>query len=228
MKHKNELVTFHHMSFGDMQLLFDEQSRPLYPATETATLFGFKHPYSAIRNHCKSEGVLSQHVLDKRGVMQNKNYLTRHNMTRLAIHSPSSEGEAIERWLVEEVMESIYDTGSYTIGQQQALLGTVSLEGLIDIGSMSGILNEGGHTTVRTRFFKELKIDGIVMKTGYPRNQPTQRAKDMGILVSVPRTYTRQNGTVGVYYTTMVTHKGQEYFISKYLTAIETNSTTTD
>ncbi len=52
MQSKNKIQQFHNEEFGCLDILMIED-RPYFPATECATLLGYKNPQKAIRDHCK-------------------------------------------------------------------------------------------------------------------------------------------------------------------------------
>lgn len=70
----------------------------------------------------------------------------------------------------------------------------------------------------QNNFFKWLRENGyLISRRGDSWNTPTQKAMDMGLFEVKESTTPNQDGSVRVTKTTVVTGKGQQYFINKFL-----------
>lgn len=84
------------------------------------------------------------------------------------------------------------------------------------IGELAKILTQNGYEIGQNRLFEWLRDNEYLCKTGESRNQPTQRAVEMK-LFKIKKTVLTKEDETKTYCTTMVTPKGQEYFINKFL-----------
>lgn len=85
------------------------------------------------------------------------------------------------------------------------------------VGVMAKILNQNGYRTGQNRFFKTLCNDGYLIGTkGRNYHMPTQRALDMGLFEVKESTRTHSDGHTSIDRTTLVTGKGQVYFVNRY------------
>lgn len=84
------------------------------------------------------------------------------------------------------------------------------------VGEMAKLLNQMGIDTGQNRFYKWLRENGYVIKRrGQDNNLPTQRSMDLGIMRIKESTIERGDTTM-ITKTTMITGKGQRYFIEKF------------
>lgn len=90
-------------------------------------------------------------------------------------------------------------------------------EDSILIGELATILNQKGVKFGQNRLFTYLRENGYLCKEGERRNQPTQKALDLGLFQVKKSTINAPNGSIIVSSTTKVTGKGQIYFINKLI-----------
>lgn len=83
------------------------------------------------------------------------------------------------------------------------------------IGVMAKILRQNGYDTGEQRLFETLRREGFLIKSGSDRNMPTQRALEMGLFTIKENVLVTPNGSFTTR-TTMVTGKGQSYFVNRY------------
>lgn len=83
------------------------------------------------------------------------------------------------------------------------------------IGVMAKILRQNGYDTGEQRLFETLRREGFLIKSGSDRNMPTQRALEMGLFTIKENVHVTPNGSFTTR-TTMVTGKGQSYFVNRY------------
>ena len=92
----------------------------------------------------------------------------------------------------------------------------VSEDGML-VGMLAKLLHQNGVDIGQKRLFKWLRDNGYLMKTGADMNMPTQRAREMKLFKVKERTISNPDGSVRLTRTTLVSGKGQEYFINKFL-----------
>ncbi|WP_317327155.1 phage antirepressor KilAC domain-containing protein, partial [Turicibacter sanguinis] len=91
---------------------------------------------------------------------------------------------------------------------------------LISVAELSNLMSQNGVEMGRNRLFDWLRVNGYLVKQKGPRrNLPTQRAIDLGILKMVEDPAKDYHGNPVINKTTMVTPKGQQYFLNKFLLA---------
>lgn len=89
---------------------------------------------------------------------------------------------------------------------------------LISIAELSNLMSQNGVEMGRNRLFEWLRVHGYLVKQKGPRrNLPTQRAIDLGILKMIEDPAKDYHGNPVINKTTMVTPKGQQYFLNKFL-----------
>lgn len=92
----------------------------------------------------------------------------------------------------------------------------VSKDGML-IGMLAKILHQNGVDMGQKRLFQWMREKGYLMKSGADKNMPTQRAREMGLFKVKERAIDNPDGSVRLTRTTLVTGKGQQYFINKLL-----------
>lgn len=114
--------------------------------------------------------------------------------------------------LLKQAKETIEDM------KPKALVGEcleVSKDSIL-IRELAKILKQNGIDIGQNRLFEWLRENGYLIKTGSDKNMPTQRAMNLK-LFEVKHTNMICNGETKIRKTTMVTGKGINYFINKFI-----------
>ena len=82
---------------------------------------------------------------------------------------------------------------------------------------MAKILTQNGINIGQNRLFEWMRDNGYVIKYGNSRNAPTQYASERGWLRLVEREVPLGDGRVKLYKSSVVTGKGQVYFLNRFL-----------
>ncbi|WP_310604818.1 ORF6C domain-containing protein [Anaerosporobacter sp.] len=123
----NEVNVFENQEFGQVRTVIIE-SKIYFVGIDIAKSLGYSIPHKAVRDHCK--GVLKQNV-PTNGGEQEVLVITEGDVYRLIMKSKLPNAINFESWVMDEVLPSIRQTGSYqkptsAIGQlqlhQQAIL----------------------------------------------------------------------------------------------------------
>lgn len=85
------------------------------------------------------------------------------------------------------------------------------------IGALAKLLKQNGIDIGQNRLFEWLRQNGFLIKHGDNRNMPTQRAMEMGLFEVKESCHLNSNGCNVVTKTTVVTGKGQCYFVNRFL-----------
>lgn len=94
----------------------------------------------------------------------------------------------------------------------------VSKDGML-IGMLAKLLHQNGVDIGQKRLFQWMRDKGYLMKNGTDKNMPTQKARELGLFKVKERAIDNPDGSVRLTRATLVTGKGQEYFINKFLNA---------
>lgn len=105
----NNLKVFKNSEFGELGILLVD-GKEYFPATECASLLGYKTPRDAIIKHCKGV-VKCDSSLDKR--IKYKNYIPESDLYRLIVKSKLPSAERFEKWVFEEILPAIRKHGGY-------------------------------------------------------------------------------------------------------------------
>lgn len=90
-------------------------------------------------------------------------------------------------------------------------------EDVILIGQLAKILKGNGIEIGQNRLFKWLRKNGFLIKKGEGYNLPTQYAMERELFRIKERTVANPDGSVRITKTVMVTGKGQQYFVNRFL-----------
>lgn len=88
------------------------------------------------------------------------------------------------------------------------------------VAELAKILQQNGVDMGQNRLFEWMRQNGYLCSRGEYKNQPTQKAMQMGLFEIKKTTINKPDGTVLVSNTTKVTGRGQIYFINKLMPAI--------
>lgn len=115
-----------------------------------------------------------------------------------------SQKEKYEKQLVEQESQVLF---ANTI---------TATESDIKVGALANMMQAHGTDIGQNRLFARMRDDGWLIKSGRDRNMPTQRAVKAKYLVVHTTVGTTKYGTYKENRVTMVTPKGQEYFVNRY------------
>lgn len=105
----NEMQVFQNSEFGELGVL-EIEGKPWFPATACARALGYARPADAISAHCK--GSVKHRVLTSGGQQEMK-FIPEGDLYRLIVHSKLPGAERFEKWVFDEVLPSIRQTGGY-------------------------------------------------------------------------------------------------------------------
>lgn len=87
----------------------------------------------------------------------------------------------------------------------------------IHIGELAKVICQNGVETGEIRLFKWMRENGFLCSASDARNQPTQKALEMGLFEIKRQVVELPSGETINTATTLVTGKGQMYFVNKFL-----------
>lgn len=91
-----------------------------------------------------------------------------------------------------------------------------SSDSVISVGDLAKLLNQNGISIGRDRLFEYLRENDYLIKSGISRNMPTQKSMELGLFKVKEYCFTINNEQK-ISTTTLVTAKGQQYFINHFL-----------
>ena len=105
----NELKIFKNPEFGQLRMIFID-GKQYFMASDVAKALGYSVPKDAITRHCK--GAMFQRYLTDGGEQEVK-VIPEGDVYRLIIRSKLPKAEEFEKWVFDEVLPSIRETGGY-------------------------------------------------------------------------------------------------------------------
>jgi prophage antirepressor-like protein len=97
----------------EVRTFADDKGEMWFSATEVCGILGYRNPWDATAKHCRSDGLAKREVIDSLGRVQEATYINEPNLYRLIIKSRKPEAERFERWVMEEVLPAIRETGHF-------------------------------------------------------------------------------------------------------------------
>lgn len=80
----------------------------------------YSNSRDSVKRHCKSGGVVKKYIPTASG-MQEMVLVNKSNLLRLVMNSKMEKAVAFQDWVLEEVVPSVLDTGSYSMLQDNTL-----------------------------------------------------------------------------------------------------------
>lgn len=108
----NELKIFENSEFG-MVRTAEENGKILFCGVDVAKALGYANTKDALIRHCRDDGVAFHDLIDQKGRKQNAKFINEGNLYRLIVNSKLPNAEKFERWVFDEVLPSIRQTGTY-------------------------------------------------------------------------------------------------------------------
>jgi len=90
--------------------MIGDKTNPLFVASDVAKALGYKEPHKAVNRHCK--GGMKHPVLTNGGT-QDMIVIREPDVYRLVTNSKLPAAQKFENWVMEDVLPSIRQTGSY-------------------------------------------------------------------------------------------------------------------
>lgn len=105
------LKVFENSEFGQVRTIF-EDGKPLFCGSDVARALGYSNTRDAISKHCK--GVVKRDTLTNGGE-QETSFIPEGDVYRLIIRSKLPSAQRFERWVFDEVLPTLRQTGSYVL-----------------------------------------------------------------------------------------------------------------
>ena len=105
----NELQVFENNQFGQMRTI-TENGNTLFCGSDVAKALGYTNAPDALTRHCR--GIVKRDTPTSSGV-QTMSFITEGDVYRLITHSKLPTAEKFERWVFDEVLPTVRQTGAY-------------------------------------------------------------------------------------------------------------------
>lgn len=239
----NKLQIFNNDQFGQMRTL-TENGNTLFCGSDVAKALGYDQPHKAVDRHCRygtKHTVPHPQAPDKRIEML---FIPEGDVYRLITHSKLPSAERFERWVFDEVLPSVRQTGAYMTPEtiEKVLMNPDTiislatqlkeLQSKVEQDKPKVLFAEAvetSHTSILIGdLAKIIRQNGVDMgrdrlfkwlrdnKYLLRDNMPSQRSMEMGLFEVKERTVCTPDGTKATF-TPKVTGKGQTYFVNKIL-----------
>lgn len=106
----NELQIFENNQFGQMRTI-TENGNTLFCGSDVAKALGYARPNDAISAHCRS--TVKRRIATAQGNEADMSFIPEGDVYRLITHSKLPTAEKFERWVFDEVLPSVRQTGAY-------------------------------------------------------------------------------------------------------------------
>lgn len=190
----NEIQVFNNATFGEIRIVM-EDGKPLFCATDSAKALGYMaNPQKAIRDHCKADGCTIRSVIDSMGRTQQVKFISEGNLYRLIAHSELASAEKFERWVFDEVLPTLRQTGSYSIPKatdtqsKDRIAEAKLLNARSRASSMwlkfSDMLNTPEHKQICAAYGTQV-LNGGQMVLPLPQVEKTYSAKEVGDMYGI-------------------------------------------
>ncbi|MEY8322068.1 BRO family protein [Lachnospiraceae bacterium 46-61] len=104
-----QVMLFENQEFGQFRMIFIK-GKEYFVANDIAKALGYSVPKDAVTRHCK--GAMKQRYLTEGGEQEIK-VIPEGDVYRLIIRSKLPKAEEFEKWVFDEVLPSIRQTGNY-------------------------------------------------------------------------------------------------------------------
>lgn len=107
-----DLQTFTNAAFGKVRILY-EDGKPLFCGADACKALGYSNQWDALKRHCRY--LVKREVPNPQSVSKkvSMNFLPEGDLYRLITHSKMPSAEKFERWVFDEVLPTLRQTGQY-------------------------------------------------------------------------------------------------------------------
>ncbi len=140
-----QVMLFENQEFGQLRMIFIE-GKQYFMANDVAKALGYSEPKNAVARHCK--GALKQSYLTNGG-KQEVNFIPEGDVYRLIIRSKLPKAEEFEKWVFDEILPSIRQTGNYISETNQYSIQDIVKETICQVVPI--IIQELEDKTERTK-----------------------------------------------------------------------------
>ena len=113
MENKNEMMVFNNEMFGDLRVVIID-NKEYFVGIDIAKVLGYSNASKAVSTHCKHTiKEMIAHSQNGNVVKTQTTLINEGDIYRLIIRSNKAEAEIFERWVFDEILPQIRQTGGY-------------------------------------------------------------------------------------------------------------------
>lgn len=203
-------------------------NEPYFVGKDVAGILGYTNPQKALRDHIDEEDKTVNELFSvngTKGVLINES-----GLYSLVLKSKLPQAKEFKRWVTSEVLPTIRKHGMFATDEllDNPDFAIATLQKLKEEREAKKLLEaqiEADKPKVlfadavsATRLFEWLRNQGYLIKRkGRDWNMPTQKSAELGLIRIKETSITHSDGHITVNKTPLVTGKGQQYFINKFL-----------
>ena len=107
-----EIQTYTNAAFGKVRILY-ENGKPLFCGADACKALGYSNQWDALKRHCRY--LVKREVPNPQSVSKkvSMNFIPEGDLYRLITHSKLPSAEKFERWVFDEVLPTLRQTGQY-------------------------------------------------------------------------------------------------------------------
>lgn len=242
----NNLQIFRNKEFGQIRIVTIDNG-PWFVGKDVATALGYEKPTDAVRKKVEEcdrgiskmetpSGRQNMTIINESGLYalifgsklesakRFKHWVTSEVLPAIrktgGYQMKAPEGKELLALAVLEAQKTIEEQNAQ-IEQMRpkeifADAVTTSKQSIL-IGQLAKLICQNGHSIGQNRLFQWMRDNGYLMKSGNNYNMPMQRYVEQGLFEIKERSIKNPDGSVRMTKTTVVTGKGQVYFINKFL-----------
>lgn len=109
----SEIKLFSSPKFGDVRTIITDDRKLMFVASDVAKALGYAVPQKAVSTHCKHCSKM-EHPTNKGTII---NIIPESDLYRLTMKSQLPDAEKFQDWVCDEVLPSLRQTGTYSIGK---------------------------------------------------------------------------------------------------------------
>lgn len=229
---KNDLIILRNEQFGGVRVMIIENTEPLFCLDDVAKALGYSNPVKAVRDYCKETVVLG--IPNRNGIIKSFGFGKISKIDCLIIKSDLSDAGVFRDWIYDEVLPLTYKYG--TCRAMQTYERDLILFGFYDfrkdmtefcfadtiqvsrcsysVDHIVKMLQRNGIEICKNRLFLWMRNNGYLCQSERTYNQPTQKAKNMGLFELKYTTMIKDDLKVD-FTIIKVTNKGRIYFMKK-------------
>lgn len=176
----NELQIFSNPDFGQLRTFIDPDDTVLFCAIDVASILGYVVPKEAVKRHCK--GVVKRILGVQTGIKADgtpsiqeieMNFISIGDVCRLAARSQLPGADEFERWIFDDVIPTVMQTGTYSIKPMSpAELQLAQAQLLVDMDKKLSQLESKSQAM-------ESKVNLLSRSPDYWRAEMDERIKQM-------------------------------------------------
>lgn len=229
---KNDLIILRNEQFGGVRVMMIENIEPLFCLDDVAKALSYSDPVKAVRDYCKETVVLG--IPNRNGIVKSFRFGKISKIDCLIIKSDLSDAGVFRDWIYDEVLPLTYKYGACRAMQtyerdlilfgfydfrkdmtEYCFVDTIQVSRCsYSIDHIVKMLQRNGIEICKNRLFLWMRNNGYLCQSERTYNQPTQKAKNMG-LFELKYTTMIKDDLKAVFTIMKVTNKGRIYFMKK-------------